>query len=94
MSRLCLHLSERDARRREVRIVLDHVRQLGCRFPGHGAGSKRAQGPKALAEQCVVAVKILQRRKSDVFTAAGGQEAMDSSEVARRIARESRVRES
>jgi hypothetical protein len=45
----CLHLSERHSRGREVRIVLDHVRQLSCRFPGHLAGSVGAQGPKALA---------------------------------------------
>lgn len=30
--------------------MLDHVRQLSCRFPRHGGGSVGAQGPKALAE--------------------------------------------
>jgi hypothetical protein len=45
----CLHLSERHSCSREVRIVLDHVRQLSCRFPGHLVGSVGAQGPKALA---------------------------------------------
>jgi hypothetical protein len=45
----CLHLSERDSRSREVRVVLDHVRQLSCRLPGHLVGGVGAQGPKALA---------------------------------------------
>ena len=45
----CLHLSERHTSRREIRIVLDHVRQLSRRLPGHLAGSVGAQGPKALA---------------------------------------------
>jgi hypothetical protein len=49
MRNSCLHLSERDSRSREVRIVLDHVRQLSCRFPSHLAGNVGAQGPKALA---------------------------------------------
>jgi hypothetical protein len=29
--------------------VLDHVRQLSCRLPGHLVGGVGAQGPKALA---------------------------------------------
>jgi hypothetical protein len=45
----CLHLSERHSRSREVRVVLDHVRQLSCRLPGHLVGGVGAQGPKALA---------------------------------------------
>ena len=49
MRNSCLHLSERDSRSREVRIVLDHVRQLSCRFPGHLVGGVGAQGPKAVA---------------------------------------------
>lgn len=49
LARRIVHLSERHTRSREVRIVLDHVGQLSCRFPGHFAGEKGAQGPKALA---------------------------------------------
>jgi hypothetical protein len=44
-----IHLSERYTRGREIRIMLNQVRQLSCRFPGHLAGYVRAQGPEALA---------------------------------------------